>query len=99
MIGISSTDVKRENSETVRSCNRRKGRQDHNVYFGITVKAVNQEPGTKSGLRRVEKPIGLQKMSFLPSHRSLMLHVILCNRPFDLSVQHWSFLPKSVCMF
>lgn len=93
MIDISSTENKRENSETVRSCNRRKGRWDHNLYSGVTVKAVNQKPGTESSLRSVEKPTGLQKMSFLPSHLNLTLRIILCDRPLTYLSNTGDFYP------
>lgn len=55
---------------------------------------VNQESSTEPHLKRVEKPVGLHEMSFLPSHWNLMLLVMLCNRPFELSVQHWSFFTQ-----
>ena len=43
---------------------------------------VNQESSPEPHLRRVEKPVGLHEMSFLPSHWNLMLLVMLMQQAF-----------------
>lgn len=53
----------------------------------------NQEPCTELGVRRGEKLTVFQKPSFLLSHLSLMLLLLLHNMAFRLSTQPWSLYP------